>query len=83
MIRITIELIPFGVGPPRHLGTMVIGNEGTSKTLSKGNYRYYLYNKAKRRWRGGRIEDFPRKKLLSWDLIYRILRKEFGERNEE
>ena len=82
MIKITIELVPHGIGEPRHLGILVICNTGEgSKT--RGDYNYRISNKAGSSWRNGSIENFPRKRLLVWDLLYCILRKEFGERNEE
>lgn len=81
MIKITIELVPHGIGKPQHLGTMKIRN-ALSGTKTQGDYIYRTFNKARRGWRNGTIESFPRKRLLVWDLLYRILRKEFGERNE-
>ena len=84
MIRITVELIPHGIGKPKHLGTMVIGNI-LSGTRTQGDYFYKMFNKAGHRFRNrkGTIKSFPRERLLVWDLLYRILRKEFGERNED
>ena len=80
MIRITVEKIPFGFGEPEVLGTMTIAN--TSKNLlSRGDYHYKIHNKRGARFREGFVENFPRKRLLAWDLLYRVLRHAFGERN--
>jgi hypothetical protein len=32
-------------------------------------------------WKTGRVEDFPRKRLLGWDLLYRALHATVGDRN--
>lgn len=81
MIRVTMELIPFGVGEPEHLGTMEIGNTGRG-TPTRGKYRARLSDRAGRPWREAHVEDFPRRRLLAWDLLYRVLRDAVGERNE-
>lgn len=82
MIRVTLELIPGGIGKPEHLGTAYIANEGTG-TKTMGSYSIILQDKAKRIWRTGWVDNFPRKRLLAWDLLYRALRQCVGERNEE
>ena len=76
------------------LGIMDIWNNGSgSDTI--GNYGYCAWpagtpkdilhfkntvNKAK--WSGS-VVNFPRKKLLAWDLLLRCLKDSFGDRNEE
>ena len=81
MIVITIEL--WRKRNPKdkvHLGTAIITNTGEG-TRTKGNYKAILINKARRKWKTTKIKNFPRQKLLVWDLLYRILRKLFQERN--
>lgn len=84
MIKITAELLPYGRSEnKRHLGTLLIANTGTG-TKRSGNYRYMLYKAGStvRRWKEGEISGFPRLRLLVWDLLYRILRDIFGDRNK-
>lgn len=93
MIRITIELWPFG----RHeeaksLGVIDIWNDG-SGDFKTGNYKYRIWqagtpkdilhteeNLKKAKW-AGYILKFPRKSLLVFDLLYRVLRNTFSYRN--
>ena len=83
MIKITVEIIPYGIGKPKIIGVMTISNTGKSLiTPSRGDYTYKITKKNNYLMRSGEVENFPRKKLLVWDLLYRILRKEFGERNK-
>lgn len=82
MIRITIEMIPLGVEKNKyHLGTVEIANDGRGSS-AKGNYFYNFFDKRKRQFRHGFYDGFPRKRLMVWDLLLRILKKEFGYRND-
>lgn len=84
MIRVTIELIPFGrEDHPRRqvLASGKIANVGG--TDADGKYIVELYDKAGRLWKAGHVNHFPRKRLLAWDLLYRALRSAIGDRNEE
>ena len=49
MIKVTIELIPGGIGKSVHLGTMHIANEGGFKSDTKGDYIVEAFDKAGRR----------------------------------
>ncbi len=83
MIKITIELLPFGSEKhKKHLGTAIITNIG-SGTKYSGNYKYNLSKKGnpKNTWREGKISGFPRKKLGAYDLLFRVLRDVVSERN--
>lgn len=82
MIRATIDLIPFGIGEPETLGTVEIANDATG-TRTKGNYNVRVRGKDGRILRIGRVEGFPRKRLLGSDLLYRALKETIGERNEK
>jgi hypothetical protein len=85
MIKITVELIPFGIlNHPRRqiLGTATIANTGRG-TPTRGEYVAEFCTKNGRKWKTAFVRDFPRKQLLSWDLLYRALRTIIGERNKE
>lgn len=79
MIRVTLEIVPSGVGDPQHLGTIEISNDiGRSLETSgrRGNYTYRLWKKQRRNpngWCSGEIEDYPRLAYHSWNLIRQIL----------
>lgn len=82
MIRVTIEILPFGKEKDKyHLGTVEITNDGRGSP-TKGNYIYGFFDKRKRHFRHGFYDGFPKKKLMIWDLLLRILTKEFGYRND-
>jgi len=81
MLRVTIELVPFGVeADAKVIATGIIGNDGTG-THTTGNYRILLRDAAGRKWKSGAIIGFPRTRLLAWDLLYRCLAKLVGKRN--
>ena len=81
MLRVTIELVPWGMeSQKRTLATADIINDG-SGTKSSGNYNFRLDDKAGRVWKSGRVEGFPRKRLLAFDLLFRALNNVIGERN--
>lgn len=74
MLRITIELIPFGLGKPQHLGTLHLANDGTG-TQDRGNYDGTLFTKtgAKMPQRVVRVEDWPRQSRPVWELVIEAL----------
>lgn len=76
MIRVTLELIPGGFGPPELLGRIDIDNQ-VHRTLSdhrRGDYRYRLFKKRTGKvWKEGMIEDFPRLSYHTWNLVRKIL----------
>jgi hypothetical protein len=84
MIRVTIELIPFGDENTRRriLGTAKIANTGQGSETS-GQYIFQLKDKGGRRWKTGYVNGFPRTRLLAWDLLYRALRSALSDRNKE
>ena len=80
MIRVTVEMLPKGSEARKYrLGTLVIYNDGGSPT--QGEYEAVAYSKRGAVWKQARVEGFPRKKLLAFDLLYRVLREMCGERN--
>ena len=79
MIRVTVELIPFGIGEPQQLGVMHIANDGTG-TKERGNYKTHVYRKNS--WkiaRAGVVKDYPRLSYNVWRLVMRCLRSSFPE----
>jgi hypothetical protein len=81
MLVIRIELWPHGdMNRRKTLATGTIANTGTG-TPTRGNYRVQLNDALGRPWKSGTVEDFPRKRLLSWDLLLRALRNLISDRN--
>lgn len=81
MLVVRIEIWPHGDQSRRKtLATGKIANTGTG-TLTRGNYRVTLLDAAGRPWRAGSVENFPRKRLLAWDLLYRALKNLVSDRN--
>ena len=82
MIRITVEMLPKGdESRKRHLGTAVIGNDGTG-TRTRGNYRVRLSRRGQpdSTWKSGSVEGFPRTRLGAWDLLLFALVATIGKR---
>lgn len=80
MLKITIELLPFGSETNKKtLGIMRIGNDLTG-TKTMGNYKYsFQYNTRKNY--SGEIKKFPRQRLNAWDLLFRVLYHARGKEN--
>jgi hypothetical protein len=81
MIVIEMYLKPFSDPAKKvHLGSAEVFNTGTG-TKTSGNYGYRLFDKARRPFKEGTIEKFPRARLIMFDLLYRVLKHAFGDRN--
>lgn len=80
MLIVKIELHSAVTGEVTTVASGKIVNTGTG-TPTRGNYRVELLDAAGRPWKSGTVEDFPRKRLLAWDLLYRALGKCVGSRN--
>jgi hypothetical protein len=81
MLVVKIELWPGGYEDKKRLLAMgTITNTG-SGSLTKGDYFVDLRDAAGRPWKHGSVTDFPRKRLLAWDLLCRALKNVVGERN--
>lgn len=82
MIRVTIELVPFGDETKKEpVGVLEISNALTGSS-ELGDYIYALEGK---RWRevppihkGGRIKEWPRSKKNIWALVHAILSKHYS-----
>lgn len=80
MLVVKIELHSAVTGRVTTIATGTICNTSTGSP-TQGNYRIELRDAAGRKWKSGHIEEFPRKRLLAWDLLYRALEKLVGARN--
>jgi len=81
MLVVKIELWPHGDrSQAQVLATGAVVNTGEG-TPTRGEYRVTLFDKAQRVWKTGKVKDFPRKRLLAWDLLYRALKNMLGDRN--
>lgn len=72
MIRVTVELIPFGTGTPHRIGQMTLANDGTG-TPHRGNYWARLWGKRRALGKPVRVENFPRQSKNVWHLVARVL----------
>jgi hypothetical protein len=75
MIEIQINLIPFGIGEPKSLGKIIIGNDGTG-TENIGNYNIKFFDRANRQFKTTRLEKWPRMKKSIWQMIKKIFEEE-------
>lgn len=76
MLRVTIELVPGGVGRPRTIGMMEIGNDllrSLETDGRRGDYTVTLYGERDRLGEA-RVEDFPRLSASAWELAFRAIR---------
>jgi len=82
MLRITIELVPFGIEEcKRRLGIMTISNDATG-TKVVGNYSYKIskFGRPDSIWKSGKVNGFRRKELGPWDLLFLVLKDAVGKR---
>lgn len=80
MIRVTVELIPPGVGTPEVLGVAEIWNT-LKGSPTQGSYKGVFLGKRGHYLRTVAVTGFPRKRRLAWDLLLRCLLEAFGDRN--
>jgi hypothetical protein len=83
MIRVTVEMIPFGDESKKlviSVGNIWNTGEGS---VGVGHYKFNISkrNQPKIVWKFGDINDFPRQRLNAWDLLYRALKEAVGDRN--
>lgn len=83
MIRITIELLPFGSEKNKKpLGVATIANDGSGdEDIGNYNVKLYTWHEPPRIWKTGKVKGFPRKIKGPWDLLCRALRNIVGDRN--
>ena len=81
MIIVKIELHPGGDhSKAREIGRLKIANIGG--TSARGNYAASLFDAAKKLYRLVEVTNFPRNRLLAFDLLYRVLLAAVGDRNK-
>lgn len=82
MLRVTIELVPFGVEEEaRPIGTMLIANDGTG-TPKSGNYAYaYNFTDRPDVPAKGTVKRFDRS-MGAWALLKKILNDKFGANDD-
>lgn len=80
MIRVTVELIPYGIGKPKVIALAIITNDGsTPRGSTRGNYEYKIWGKrvTVKNYNNplieGRVEGFARKSKNVWHLLKLIL----------
>lgn len=75
MLRVTVELVPFGVESKKHeIAKMEIINDGTG-TNTKGNYdvRVFVRN-SKHVMRKGKVSEHSRLAESVWTLVDKAIR---------
>ena len=77
MLMVKIELHSALTGEIKTLATGKIVNTGAG-TPTRGCYRVELRDAAGRVWKTGSVENFPRKRLLAWDLLHAALKNLLG-----
>jgi len=83
MLVVTVDLHPFSrPGEIDSYGRIEIRNTGGG-TITRGEYEARIYSKGKnpRLLRVVELDNFPRKRLTSMDLLYRVLHIAYGDRN--
>jgi hypothetical protein len=76
MLRIKIELVPFGILPVKNSWLAEIANDATGGH-SIGNYNFKIFrkNSSKEIWKSGRVENFQRLRWSIWYLLYLCLKE--------
>lgn len=76
MIRVTVELIPGGVGEPQHLGTMLISNQTGVGRARVADYLVRMLSKRKiETLRGGVVRGHHRLTEPVWVLVRKALQE--------
>lgn len=77
MIRVTVELVPYGILDPVKIGELKIHNDLTGNKKF-GNYKFRLAGKKDKQLHTGDIKGFSRLSENVWKLIYLALDKKYG-----
>lgn len=77
MIRVTVELIPYGFGKPRKLGEMTITNDGVTSMNTEGQKGSYDFVISGKRivMKSGRVENWSRQSKHVWRLVGKCLKE--------
>lgn len=76
MLKVTIDLIPFGIGKPKTLKEFYIANDGTG-TTTKGNYKV----KMKDIWKEKAVLNYSRQSYPVSKLVYLALKDHYENGN--
>jgi hypothetical protein len=75
MIRVTVELVPFGRDDmARRIGTLLVANDGTLRGTDTGNYVYVVRDDVSG-YREGKVTDHDRSGTV-WDLVGKCITAE-------
>ena len=79
MLKIKIELIPFGFLPVKTTWIAEIWND-TTGSKSLGNYQFKIFekNSESKIWKIGSIKNFQRLRWSVWYLLYLCLDQIYG-----
>ncbi len=70
MLRITIEMLPAGDRKrAKILYRGFISRQSMNKAGTHAHYWVELRTKAGKIWKQGMVHNFPRRRLLAWDLL--------------
>lgn len=80
MLKIKIELIPFGIGSVKDFWEADIWND-LSGNRSIGNYKFKIFKKNSKKevWKGGEIKNFQRLRWSVWYLLYLCLKSIYDD----
>ena len=75
MIRVTVDLLPFGKEIGRkNLAIFDIANDGTG-TAERGNYKFR--SSPKREWKENAVLNYPRNSYSVMKLVYLVLKDHY------
>lgn len=84
MVRVTIEILPFGSEKrKKEIGRIEITNDGKG-TARTGYYKAELHKSLSKKggiWKTVFVDSFDRVRRGPYDLLYQVLREAVGERN--
>lgn len=86
VIVVEIRLVSARTGQTSPLGTITIANDAAASRASGGALGDYAVTLSRRGqpcsvWKRGAVRGFPRKRLGTYDLLFRALREMVGSRN--
>jgi len=83
MLRVTIELVPYGIEDrKRTLATAIIANDG-SGSQERGNYTCIFSQSGRptQKWRHAVVQGFRRLRKGSWHLLLEALKNAINEKS--
>jgi len=86
MIRVTVELVPFGIEDQKITLTQATVWNDLSGTEKSGNYGYQLMTCSRKKdqprhvYKSGSIEGFPRLQKSVWWLLWYVMKDAFQKK---